>query len=88
MSTYTLTSPDALLGVGLLKHDVAKFSVQICIWISVSNIEPDIAVDWTWQDYVSGVDRVAAAAVGGVLRCPISNALTLTFTSVIVCPVV
>lgn len=37
--------------------------------IDVRNLEPDIAVDWTLQDYVSGADPVAAAAVGGALRC-------------------
>jgi len=37
--------------------------------IGVRNLEPDIAVDWTWRDYVSGSDPVAAAAVGETLRC-------------------
>lgn len=37
--------------------------------IDVRNLEPDIAVDWTWRDYVSGADPAAAAAVGGALRC-------------------
>lgn len=37
--------------------------------IDVRNLDPDIAVDWTWQDYVSGSDPVAAAAVDGALRC-------------------
>jgi hypothetical protein len=37
--------------------------------IDVPNLQPDIAVDWTWRDYVSGADPVAAAAVGGTLRC-------------------
>jgi hypothetical protein len=38
--------------------------------IDVRNLEPDIAVDWTWRDYVSGSDPVAAAAANGTLRCP------------------
>lgn len=37
--------------------------------IDVRNLEPDVAVDWTWRDYLSGADPVAAAAAGGVLRC-------------------
>jgi hypothetical protein len=37
--------------------------------IDVRNLEPDVAVDWTWRDYVSGADPAAAAAAGGVLRC-------------------
>lgn len=38
--------------------------------IDVRNLEPDIAVDWTWRDYVTGSDPVAAAAANGTLRCP------------------
>jgi hypothetical protein len=38
--------------------------------IDVRNLEPDIAVDWSWRDYVSGSDPVAAAAANGTLRCP------------------
>ena len=37
--------------------------------IDVRDLEPDIAVDWTWRDYISGADPVAAAAAGGTLRC-------------------
>lgn len=37
--------------------------------IDVRDLEPDIAVDWTWRDYMSGADPVLAAAVGGALRC-------------------
>lgn len=37
--------------------------------IDVRNLEPDVAVGWTWRDYVTGVDSAAAAAVGGALRC-------------------
>ena len=37
--------------------------------IDVRTLEPDIAVDWTWRDYVSGSDPVAAAAANGTLRC-------------------
>jgi hypothetical protein len=37
--------------------------------IDVRNLEPDVAVDWTWRDYVSGSDPVAAAAANGALRC-------------------
>jgi hypothetical protein len=37
--------------------------------IEVRTLEPDIAVDWTWRDYVSGSDPVAAAAADGTLRC-------------------
>jgi hypothetical protein len=37
--------------------------------IDVRNLDPDIAVDWTWRDYVSGSDPVAAAAANGTLRC-------------------
>lgn len=37
--------------------------------IDVRNLEPDVAVDWTWRDYMSGADPAAAAAAGGVLRC-------------------
>jgi hypothetical protein len=37
--------------------------------IDVRDLEPDIAVDWTWRDYLSGSDPVAAAAASGPLRC-------------------
>ena len=37
--------------------------------IDVRNLEPDVAVDWTWSDYLSGADPSAAAAVGAPLRC-------------------
>jgi len=37
--------------------------------IDVRNLDPDLAIDWTWQDYLSGVDPVAAAAADGRLRC-------------------
>ena len=37
--------------------------------IDVRSLEPDIVVDQTWRDYVSGADPVAAAAAGGTLRC-------------------
>lgn len=37
--------------------------------IDVRNLEPDVAVDWTWRDYVSGADPAAAAAASGALRC-------------------
>jgi hypothetical protein len=42
----------------------------LALGIDVRNLEPDIAVDWTWRDYVSGSDPVAAAAANGTLRCP------------------
>ncbi|HKS55003.1 MAG TPA: hypothetical protein VJS12_06940 [Steroidobacteraceae bacterium] len=38
--------------------------------IDVRTLEPDIAVDWTWRDYLIGSDPVAAAAANGTLRCP------------------
>lgn len=37
--------------------------------IDVHDLEPDIAVEWTWQDYLSGSDPVASAAAGAPLRC-------------------
>jgi hypothetical protein len=37
--------------------------------IDVRDLDPDIAVDWTWRDYISGSDPIAAAAVAGTLRC-------------------
>jgi hypothetical protein len=37
--------------------------------IDVRNLEPDIAVDSTWRDYISGADPVAATAANGTLRC-------------------
>jgi hypothetical protein len=37
--------------------------------IDVRNLEPDIAVDSTWRDYISGADPVAAIAANGTLRC-------------------
>ncbi|HKU17240.1 MAG TPA: hypothetical protein VJQ52_22800 [Steroidobacteraceae bacterium] len=37
--------------------------------IGVRDLEPDVPVDWTWEDYLSGSDPVAAAAIGAPLRC-------------------
>jgi hypothetical protein len=44
---------------------------QACLHfeIGVRDLEPDVAVDWTWSDYLSGTDPVAAAAIGAPLRC-------------------
>jgi hypothetical protein len=41
--------------------------------IDVRNLEPDVSVDWTWRDYLSGSDPVAAAAASGALLCPESG---------------
>lgn len=37
--------------------------------IDVRDLEPDLAVDWTWRDYVAGSDPIAATAANGPLRC-------------------
>ncbi len=41
--------------------------------VDVHDLEPDIAVEWTWQDYLSGTDPAASAAAGGPLRCSREN---------------
>ncbi|HEY7641591.1 MAG TPA: hypothetical protein VH814_17815 [Steroidobacteraceae bacterium] len=53
---------DAPLTPGMQEH--------LYLNIDVRDLEPDIAVDWTWRDYVAGADPVAAAAAGGALACP------------------
>lgn len=47
--------------------------------IDVRNLEPDIAVDWTWRDYLSGADAVATAAADGPMRCRIERSPGLGF---------
>jgi hypothetical protein len=42
----------------------------LSLGIDVRNLEPDVAVDLTWREYLIGSDPVAAAAANGTLRCP------------------
>jgi hypothetical protein len=37
--------------------------------IDVRSLEPDVAVDWTWREYLSGADPIASAAAGAPLHC-------------------
>lgn len=49
-----------------LPKDVQEY---LSLNIDVRSLEPDIVVDWTWRDYVSGADPAATAAAGNALRC-------------------